>query len=283
MQGPPDAIQVGRVTVVASRTTSALAIQLAEAADPIRRWPGLGTVDTLPITLVLVPDSAAMSQAFRGRAPGWGAGFALPATRTIILRADLPDVQATLHHELAHLALHAAISVRVPLWFDEGYAAWSTGEWERLEYLRMGAALAGVTPPTLTGLDGMLRGSARTADVAYALATSAIIELARRNPSGLLDPLLNRLREGVDFDTAVQQSTGLSLYQFEDTWQHAVRVRYNLVTWLLAGGFWSLAAGAVILATWYRRRADRPRRAALDIGWVVPVDADAVDPDDSGG
>ena len=269
--------------MVAGRATSALAIHLAEAADPIRRWPGLGTVDTLPLTLVLVPDSASMSQAFRGRAPGWGAGFALPATRTVILRADLPDVEATLHHELAHLALHAAVQVRVPLWFDEGYAAWSSGEWERLEFLRMGAALGGVTPPTLSGLDGMLRGSARTADVAYALATSAIIELARRNPTGTLNPILSRLREGTDFDMALQQSTGLSLYQFEETWQHAVRVRYNLATWLLAGGFWSLAAGAVILATWYRRRADRPRRAALDEGWIIQADAAAVDPDDSVG
>lgn len=271
------------MTVVTGRASAALAIHLAEAADPIRRWPGLGTVDTLPLTLVLVPDSAAMSEAFRGRAPGWGAGFALPATRTIILRADLGDVEATLHHELAHLALHSAIHVRLPLWFDEGYAAWSTGEWERLEFLRMGAALAGVTPPTFTGLDGMLRGSARTADVAYALATSAVVELARRNPTGTLDPLLVRLASGTDFETAIQQTTGLTVYQFEDAWQRAVRVRYNLATWLLAGGFWAVAAGAVILATWYRRVADRPRRAALDQGWVVSEDPEPVDPDDSVG
>ena len=267
--------------MVAAPARTALAVHLAEAADPIRRWPGLGTVDTLPLTLILVRDSSAMAEAFRGRAPGWGAGFALPATRTIILRADLDDPEATLRHELAHLALHAAVRVRLPLWFDEGYAAWASGEWERLEFLRLGAALAGVTPPSLTALDGMLRGSARTADVAYALATSAIVDLARRNPAGSLDPLLGRLAAGADFETAVRETTGLTLSQFEDAWQRAVRVRYNLATWLLAGGFWAVAAGAVILATWLRRKADRPRRAALDHGWVVAEDSEPVDREDS--
>jgi hypothetical protein len=267
--------------VVAGPARAALAIHLAEAADPIRRWPGLGTVDTLPLTLVLVRDSAAMAATFRGRAPGWGAGFAMPATRTIIIRADLEDPEATLRHELAHLALHSAVRIRLPLWFDEGYAAWASGEWERLEFLRMGAALAGVTPPSLTALDGMLRGSARTADVAYALATSAVVDLARRNPSGRLDPLLQRLVAGTDFETAIRETTGLTLSQYEDAWQRDVRVRYNLATWLLAGGFWAVAAGAVILATWLRRVSDRPRRAALDQGWVVAEDSEPVDPDES--
>ncbi len=271
------------MTAIAPSERTALAIQLAEAADQIRRWPGLGRVDTLPLTLVLVKDSAAMSATFRGRAPGWGAGFALPATRTIVLRADLPDPAATLYHELAHLALHSAIRVRVPLWFDEGYAAWASGEWERLEFLRMGAALAGVTPPSFTGLDGMLRGSARTADVAYALATSAVVDLARRNPTGSLEPLLGRLAGGTDFDAAIQQTTGLSISRFEDSWQRAVRVRYNLATWLLAGGFWMVAAGGVILATWLKRRSDRPRRAALDQGWVVPDEGEPVDPEEFNG
>lgn len=265
--------------MIAPPERSEIAVELAEVADHIRRWPGLGRVDTLPLTLVIVKDSAAMSATFRGRAPGWGAGFALPPIRTIVLRADLPDPEATLHHELAHLALHSAVKVRVPLWFDEGYAAWASGEWERLEYLRMGAALSGVTPPSFTGLDGMLRGSARTADVAYALATSAVVELARHNPTRTLDPLLAKLSGGVDFDSAVRETTGLETSRFEDSWQRAVRIRYNLGTWLLAGGFWTVAAGAVILATWLKRRSERPRRAALDQGWVVPEEVEPVDPE----
>jgi len=52
--------------------------------------------------------------------PGWGAALAFPESRTIVLRADAGDLERTLRHELAHLALHRQIRVRVPLWFDEG-------------------------------------------------------------------------------------------------------------------------------------------------------------------
>ena len=94
-----------------------------------------------------------------------------PGARTILLRADQGDLARTLRHELAHLALHEAVTVRVPLWFDEGYAAWAAGEWDRLGGARAqprGGARARCR--TLTALDGALRGSASTADAAYALA-----------------------------------------------------------------------------------------------------------------
>ena len=219
-----------------------------------------------------------MATSFGGRAPGWGVGLAFPKARTIVLRADQPDPPSTLRHELAHLALHGAVRGRVPLWFDEGYASWAAGEWERIELLHLGVALAGIAPPDLRTLDAMLRGSERTADIAYALATSAVLELARRNPAGTLNALLAELENGTDFDSAVLRTTGLTVDRFEVSWQHAVRSRYNLVTWLLAGGFWTLAGGAVVLSMYLRRRADRPRRAALDVGWVIASDDDPVDP-----
>jgi hypothetical protein len=282
LQGNPDTTQVGRVTLLAPPERTSLGIALAEEADRGHRWPGHLEPDTAPLRLVLLPDSGAMAATFAGRAPGWGVGLAFPNSRTIVLRADQPDPSGTLRHELAHLALHHAVRNRVPLWFDEGYASWAAGEWERIELLHLGVALAGVQPPSLRSLDAMLRGSERTADVAYALATSAVLELARRNPAGTLDAMVAELERGTDFDSAVLRTTGLSADRFEVAWQQAVRSRYNLLTWLLAGGFWALAGGVVILAMYLRRRADRPRRAALDVGWVVGQEGDAVDPTEPG-
>jgi len=277
-QGRPDTTQVGRVTVIAPAERTALGIALGEEADRGQRWPGVLEPDTAPLRLILLADSATMAATFAGRAPGWGVGLAFPNSRTIVLRADQPDPSSTLRHELAHMALHSAVRTRVPLWFDEGYASWAAGEWERIELLHLGVALAGIQPPDLRKLDAMLRGSARTADVAYALATSAVLELARRNPAGTLDALVSQLEQGADFDSAVLRTTGLTVDRFELAWQQAVRSRYNLVTWLLAGGFWGLSGGVVILAMYLRRRADRPRRAALDEGWVIAQDGDPVDP-----
>jgi hypothetical protein len=266
-------VQVGQVTAVAWPKQLDLAMRLAEQADRPVEWPGLGRVAIGPMRLIVVPDVRRLDSLTRGRAPRWGAAVALPASRTIMIRADGGDPQRTLRHELAHLALHQRVPVRVPLWFDEGYAGWAAGEWERLGVLELNLAVARGALPGFRALDGALRASATTADAAYALAYSAVSELARRNPSGTLTPLLERLADGQDFESAVLATTGLTVDRYEEAWQRSIRHRYGLVTWLLAGGGWLLVSVAVLVLVHLRRRADRPRRAALDEGWVVDPEA----------
>ncbi len=157
-----------------------MAIALAERAERPLLWPGLGRRSPPPFLLILAEDSAALARLTRGRAPGWGAGVALPAARTILLRADLPDLEQTLRHELGHLILREAVRTRLPLWFDEGYAAWASGEVGRFQVLELNLAVAAGRIPRLDELDRMLRGSAQSADLAYALAASAVAEIARR-------------------------------------------------------------------------------------------------------
>jgi hypothetical protein len=268
-------VQVGQVTAVAWPKQLDLAIQLAEHADQPADWPGLGRVAPGPLRLVVVPDARRLDSLTRGRAPRWGAAVALPSVRTIVVRADGSDLRRTLRHELAHLALHDRVAGRVPLWFDEGYAGWAAGEWQRLGVLELNLAVARGALPGFRALDGSLRASETSADAAYALAYSAVSELARRNPSGSLSPLLERLAAGEGFDAAVLATTGLSVDRFEEAWQRSVRRRYGLATWLLAGGGWLLVAVAVLGLVHFRRRADRPRREALDQGWEV--DPEAVD------
>ena len=257
------------MTAVAWPPQRAITADLAALANRAAEYPGLGRRDPGPLRLIVVPDRRLLDSLTAGRAPPWGAAIALPGARTILLRADLGDLTRTLRHELAHLALHEAVDVRLPLWFDEGYAAWAAGEWDRLGGLELNLAVVRGAIPTLTGLDGALRGSASTADAAYALATSAVTELARRNPSGTLDPLLGRLQAGMDFDAAVLATTGLPIDRFEQEWQRALKRRYTVGNWLVAGGGWALVALVMVWLVRRRRRADRERRAALDIGWDV--------------
>jgi peptidase MA superfamily protein len=265
---------VGQVTVVAWPAQVRLATELAREAGRPADWPGLGQKVPGPLRLILVPDARRLDSLTSGRAPHWGAAIALPDSRTILLRADGEDLFRTLRHELAHLALHQAVSVRVPLWFDEGYAGWAAGEWDRLGSLELNLAVVRGAIPDFESLDGALRGSASTADAAYALAVSAVAELARRNPSGTLDPLLSRLEAGTDFGVAVRATTGLPLGRFEEEWQRATRRRYSVGTWLIAGGGWLVLALILVGLRRVRRRNDRVRRAALDVGWEVePEDA----------
>jgi hypothetical protein len=247
---------------------------LAERADGPADWPGLGRRDTGPIRLIVVAGEAQMRELTGGRAPSWGAGIAIPGARTILVRADARDPLGILRHELAHLALRRAVPVRVPRWFDEGYASYAAGEWDRLDALQLNLTVMRGGAPELADLDAALRGRAPDAEASYALAMSAVMELARRNPTRSLDPLLALLQSGVEFPTALSRTTGLTEGQFADAWRRAVRSRYGLLTWAMAGGFWALVALAVLGAGWFRRRADRPRRAALDEGWVVPPEED---------
>lgn len=264
------AIQVGRVTVVAPASSRALAVSLAERAERPVDWPGLGRRTPPPFTLVLAEDSMALARLTRGRAPGWGAGVAIPSSRTIYLRADLPDLARTLRHEVAHLVLRQAVRTRTPLWFDEGYAAWASGELERFTALELNLAVAAGRLPTLPQLDAMLRSSAATADLAYALAATAVLELSRRPPEGALERVVAGLVPGETFYSVVEQATGLNESAFERIWHRGLRRRYSLLTWFAAGGLWLLVAIGVVGVGWNRRRRDAPRRAALDQGWPPP-------------
>lgn len=290
MQGEPTSIDVGRVTVVSWPGQAGLAVGLGEVADRQTSWLGLGEVDLGEVTLVVTPDSLSFRDFTRGRLPGWGAGAAFPGRRTIVLRADAGDIQGTLRHELAHLALHKSVSGRVPLWFDEGYATLASGQWDVLDRLGLNLSVARGSLPGLRQLDAELRASQVAADAGYALAATAVMELARRNPTGSLEPLFARLGAGERFDDAVLATTGLSLDRFDEAWRRSVRRRFGLVTWMVGTGIWLVMAVVVAMAYEGRRRRDAPRRAALDFGWELPPeelpsdeDAPGTKPLDHGG
>jgi hypothetical protein len=158
------------------------------------------------------------------------------------------------------------------LWFNEGYAALAAGELNRLVALRLDLSVARGQIPGFFELDRGLRSAEPTAQAAYALAASAVAMLARRHPGRTLAPLLARLEAGESFESAVLATTGSPIGRFEVEWQRDVRRRYGLVGWLVAGGLWAVAALLVVAALWVRRRRDRPRRLALDQGWVVEVE-----------
>lgn len=260
------------MVAVARRADMPLAIGLAQSAGSPADWYGLGRREVGELRLVVVRGAWGQTGVRPGSDPE-GAGFTFPSARTILIRADAGDPYRILRHELAHLVLADAVKVRVPLWFSEGYAALAAGELNRLIALRLNFSIARGDIPGFFELDRGLRSSEPTAETSYALAASAVAMLARRHPDASLVPLLGRLEAGESFEKAVLATTGSPLGRFELEWQRDVRRRYGLLGWVMAGGLWVLASLLVLAAIWVRRRRDRPRRLALDQGWVVEADA----------
>jgi hypothetical protein len=186
-----------------------------------------------------------------------------------VLKLD-GDPWPTLRHELAHLAL-ARAAPRAPLWFAEGYAGRAAGEWDALAALDVNWALTRGRAPGFGALERELRAGPSHARAAYALATAAVLYLERLGGERGLAPLLANLAAAPDFETAVRQTHQVSLEVLEASWQQDLRRRYG---WLLLltsfTMFWGITGIMVGIVWWRRRRRDRARRAALDLGWEIP-------------
>jgi len=272
VQGP-EAVQVGRVTAVAWPAQLTLAVALAEAADRTAPFPGIGPLADRPIRLLLAPDRARFDSLTRGRLPRWSEGAAFPEARTVVLLSVGPadHLEAALRHELAHLALRWRVGRRLPLWFEEGYAAVASAEWDRLDALRLNWQVARGAPLDLDEVDRALRSDGSDATTAYALATTAVLLLARWGGPQGLGPLIDRLARDPSFDAALRATYQVTEGDFAERWQRDVRSRYGWLSWAGAVGlFWAVTGSLMVWLVVLRRRRDRVRRALLDEGWTVP-------------
>lgn len=270
---PPAVDSIGsapQLRIIAPADFDGLAEQMRSIITEPREWLGLGRVTLTPLTLVLVHGSAGFARWSRGRVPGWGAGLSVPSQRLVVIRVNAGNPIQTLRHELAHIAFATRIRVRVPVWFNEGYAVLAAGEHGRLDALQLNLAVALGRIPSLEQLNLALRGSVADAGPAYALAGSAVADIARRHPTGTLRPMLERLEAGEMFAEALKRSTGYNPLDFSEAWRQDIRKQYNLFIWLITGGAWAVLALLLAALAISRRRRDAARRAALDIGWPLP-------------
>ncbi len=262
-------MRVGRVTAIHWPGDQVAATSLAEMADKAASWPGIVQPWNARVQLLVTPNGDVFDSVTSGRLPQWGAGAAFPAGNRIVLQLT-GDVRQVLRHELAHLALHSVVR-HVPRWFDEGYAARASGEWNRLQALHVNWALLRGVTPTLRQLDSDLRGGAARAEVAYALATTAVLMLERMGGDRGLESLISNLSQTPDMDRALRTTYQVTLGQFESEWRKDLRKRYGWVLFFSSlTVFWAILA-LVVVSLWIRRRRhDRKRRASLDEGWSVP-------------
>ena len=206
----------------------------------------------------------------------------------------------TLRHELAHLALGAALGDRAPHWLHEGFAYQHSGEWswERTETLAGMAWFGGIIP--LDELDAVVprRGAAGEPRVRRELrlrrlpvAARALGGHRRRRRSLAVPPVpVATSATARTLDTAasarVRQADPRAVRRVAAT---GSRQRYLLApVGLLGLGVWVLCALLLAFAWWKKRRSNKKRMAEWDRDEVVappyvpwPGDDDPLaDPDD---
>lgn len=274
----------GRVTVFAEPglgdTAEELAARAEDALDQIGDdLAGLPAPRSVEIRLVRdASDLAAIAPGGRG-APPWAVGMAYPDAGVVSIAirsgATYPEPIETLRHELAHLALGAALAARAPRWLHEGFAYQHSAEWsrERIETLAGMAWLGGIIP--IDELDRSFPRDEQVAHRAYAEAYDFVGFLAHRGrwedgtDAGDRYPFRRFLRElahGASLDVAAIRAYGRPLRALFEEWQRDLTTRYQLIpVGLLGLALWIGVALLVVLAWLRRRRLNRRRIAQWEL------------------
>lgn len=261
-------ISGGRFTVVAHAVDRRLARSLLESATAADTFPGLPR-PAARVTIMVAPDQRRFREWIGPAAPEWGAAIAFPDQQRIVMQgrsagSDAGDPLVVLRHELAHLALHERLGHLPPRWFDEGYASASAGEWSREDVLAANVALVTRGLPSLAALDSAFYGGAARADVAYALAHRAVVELAALDPQRGLTLFFRYWAETKSLDRAVRSAYGITLSGFEQHWRTRTRRRYGGLAIFADLGLSAAVLLAVTIPLWFmRRRRNRRRMASL--------------------
>jgi len=258
----------GRFTIVAERGDERLARSLLAEAQRNDSFPGLPRPRER-VLIAIAPDSRRLRAWVGPNAPEWGAAFAFPDQRRIVMQgrtagSDAGDPRVVLRHELAHLALHEAMGPLPPRWFDEGYASFAAREWTREQTFETSVGMVWRTLPTLEQLEAGFEGGGVEAGWSYAMAHRVVGELDALGGEAGLTNLLHYWRQTGSFEKAVRTAYGMTGEAFEKHWRTRTRTRYGALSFVanlsVAVGMFSLVLVPLFVI---RRRRDRLKLEAM--------------------
>ncbi len=237
---------------------------------------GLPRVEHVEVRLVKHAERLSTVAPPGRSAPPWAAGVAWPDTGIVAVAARTPDgnlidMESTLAHELAHMAIERALGTgRVPRWLHEGFAYQHSSEFtmERAQTLAMAAFRGAIVP--IQALDSSFPARHDGVSLAYAQSYDFVGFLTERgrwpdaDDNGDRWPFRHFLAEiaaGKSVDGAAQVAFGRTIVELETEWYESVRSRYMWYPIAALGGtFWVFLA---LLAVIGWRRRTRQKRARL--------------------
>jgi Peptidase MA superfamily len=247
---------------------------------------GLPRVEHVEVRLVRHAEDLAAAAPPGHGAPGWAVGVAWPDVGVVAVAArdaqgNLVDLQGTLAHELAHMALERALGAqRVPRWLHEGFAYQHSSEfeWGRAETLASALFRGDLLP--IDALESSFPARHDAVALAYAESYDFVGFLAERgrwqdrDDDGYRWPFqhfLAQVAHGQGVDAAAQLAFGRTIAQLDAEWVDVLRARYLFYPVAALGGFfWVIMAGLAVLG-WRRRRLQtRVRLAAMAAEEATP-------------
>lgn len=200
--------------------------------------------------------------------PDYAAGVAYPDLHLVLLTiapvhpTDGHDLVQVFRHELSHIAIaDATARAHIPRWFNEGFAVLASGE---TSLTRLGTLWSATVADTLLPLQQMDLGFPRdesTAEIAYAQAVDVVRYLLRDRERFRFRSLIERLRAGEPFSSALLASYGIELGELEREWREDIAKRYTFWPVLFSGSaIWAGVLG-LFMVGWRRRR----KRAQLTL------------------
>lgn len=198
--------------------------------------------------------------------PRWAAAVAYPARGVILLEAGSMlggSGPGTLRHELVHVALGRLGGGAWPHWFQEGMAEQlSPSRFEPGHYMAIFRAVRQDRIFELDALTGAWPEHPADVELAYAQSSSFVAFLAERHGAARFGELIDKVAQGMPFETAFAQAFRTSLRLEEGAWKSHLPDRYS---WLpLAGlsSFTWLGASILCVAAFVRRRRSVARYRA---------------------
>lgn len=270
----------GHVETSAEPGLESTALELQDRAEDALReihrdLEGLPEPRTIRLQVVRDASSIA-SVAPEGRgAPTYAIGVAYPDLGVITIATrkggQLVDPTSTLRHELAHIALGAALGDHAPHWLHEGFAYQHSSDFsfDRMETLAGMAWFHSIVP--IEELDRSFPAEEAPANRAYAEAYDFVGYLSRRGryedtaDDGDREPFrvfLQQIARTGNLDAAATKAYGRPLQALFDEWRDTLSSRYLLAPIGLLGlAVWVLSAILLALAWRRRRRQNRVRMA----------------------
>lgn len=263
----------GRFVAYAQPSLGSPAAALLAVADTMLNkvaedLPGLPQPAQIQLRFVREASQLA-TVAPQGRgAPAYAVGVAYPDLGVLSVaftRTGQPiAVDETLRHELAHLALGAALAGRnVPRWLHEGFAYQHAGEWTWARTETLATMAWGGNIASLDELEHGFPAAEQPASRAYAQSYDFVGYLARRGrwqdhsddgDRWAFRNFLAAYAQSGDLDRAATRAFGRPLKQLYDEWRDDLRERYMLLPAGVAASLLWFVAAAFLMLGWMRRR-----------------------------